>query len=390
MPPLSILLKPASSACNLRCAYCFYADEAGARAVPNYGLMSNEVSRALIEKAAGVAEGSISFLFQGGEPTLAGLDFFRDFVAQAGQRIPRGVAVRYAIQTNGTLMDRDWSCFLRENHFLVGLSLDGNRACHDRFRRDGADKGTYDKVLRAARLLEEDGVEFNVLTVVTGYLARHIRKVFTTLCGAGFRFQQYIPCLDPLEGERGGEDYSLTPTRYGEFLKTLFDLWYGELEQGRYWSIRYFDNLLWMLAGHAPEQCSMVGCCGPQYLVEADGSVYPCDFYGLDQFRLGNILQDTWAELDKAREELGFIRQSQQVPAECRECQWYFLCRNGCRRDRLGGGGWVGAELLLRGLPGFFRLCPAAPAAGAGSVKTYVIWLWLPALCAPSAGSAAA
>ena len=98
MPPLSILLKPASSACNLRCAYCFYADEAGARAVPNYGLMSNEVSRALLEKAAGAAEGSISFLFQGGEPTLAGLDFFRDFVAQAGQRIPRGVAVRHPDQ----------------------------------------------------------------------------------------------------------------------------------------------------------------------------------------------------------------------------------------------------------------------------------------------------
>jgi uncharacterized protein len=178
--------------------------------------------------------------------------------------------------------------------------------------------------------------------------------VFTTLCGSGFRFQQYIPCLDPLEGERGGEDYSLTPTRYGEFLKTLFDLWYGELEQGRYWSIRYFDNLLWMLAGHAPEQCSMVGCCGPQYLVEADGSVYPCDFYGLDQFRLGNILQDTWAELDKAREELGFIRQSQQVPAECRECQWYFLCRNGCRRDRLEGADGLGRNYYCGVYQDFF------------------------------------
>lgn len=354
MPPLSILLKPASSACNLRCAYCFYADEAGARAVPNYGLMSNEVSRALLEKAAGAAEGSISFLFQGGEPTLAGLDFFRDFVAQAGQRIPRGVAVRYAIQTNGTLLDKDWSCFLRENHFLVGLSLDGDRACHDRFRRDGQDKGTYDKVLRAARLLEEDGVGFNALTVVTGYLARHIRRVFAALCGAGFRFQQYIPCLDPLEGERGGEDYSLTPARYGEFLKTLFDLWYGELERGQYWSIRYFDNLLWMLAGHAPEQCSMVGCCGPQYLVEADGSVYPCDFYGLDQFRLGNILQDTWAELDKAREELGFIRQSQQVPEECRECRWYSLCRNGCRRDRLEGTDGLGRNYYCQVYRDFF------------------------------------
>ena len=98
----------------------------------------------------------------------------------------------------------------------------------------------------------------------------------------------------------------------------------------------------------------MVGCCGPQYLVEADGSVYPCDFYGLDQFRLGNILQDTWAELDKAREELGFIRQSQQVPAECRECQWYFLCRNGCRRDRLEGADGLGRNYYCGVYQDFF------------------------------------
>ena len=224
MPPLSILLKPASSGCNLRCAYCFYADEAGARSVPNYGLMSREVSHALIEKAAGAAEGSVSFLFQGGEPTLAGLDFFRDFTERVGQAVPRGLAVRYALQTNGTLLDGAWCRFLRENRFLAGLSLDGSRDCHDRFRRDGAGKGTYDRVVRAARLMEREGVEFNVLTVVTGYLARHIRSVFTALCGAGFRFQQYIPCLDPLMVERGGQGYSLGPAQYGTFLKTLFDL----------------------------------------------------------------------------------------------------------------------------------------------------------------------
>lgn len=335
MPPLSILVKPASSACNLRCSYCFYADEASARAVPNYGLMSREVSRALIEKAMGVAEGGISFLFQGGEPTLAGLEFYREFAARVRETAPAGLAVRYAIQTNGTLLDGEWCRFFRENQFLVGLSLDGNRECHNRFRKDGAGKGTYDQVVRAARLLEGAGVEFNVLTVVTGYLARHIRSVFAALCRGGFRYQQYIPCLDPLESERGGQGYSLSPAQYGEFLKTLFDLWYQELERGRYWSIRYFDNLVWMLDGHAPEQCSMRGCCGPQYLVEADGSVYPCDFYGLDGWRLGNVLENAWAELDGAREELGFIRESRRVPEECGRCRWYPLCRNGCRRDRL-------------------------------------------------------
>ena len=270
MPPLSILVKPASSACNLRCAYCFYADEASNRAVPSYGRMSPQVVRALLEQTAGTAEGGVSFLFQGGEPTLAGLDFYRDFTAQAGELLPKGLRVQYAIQTNGILLDEAWCRFLKERQFLVGLSLDGNRACHDRFRRDGAGKGTYDRVLRAARLLEQAGVEYNVLTVVTGYLAKHIQSVFGALCKEGFRFQQYIPCLDPLGEDRGGQGYSLSPEEYGAFLKNLFDLWYRELEQGRYWSIRYFDNLVWMLGGRDPEQCSMGGRCGLQYLVEAE------------------------------------------------------------------------------------------------------------------------
>ena len=354
MPPLSILLKPASSGCNLRCAYCFYADEASIRTVPNYGLMPREVGHALIEKAVGAAEGSITFLFQGGEPTLAGLDFYRDFVSHVKETAPGGPAVQYAIQTNGTLLDGDWRRFFQENHFLVGLSLDGNRACHDRFRRDGTGKGTYDRVIKAARLLEETGVEYNVLTVVTGHLAKHIQSVFSTLCKGGFRFQQYIPCLDPLEETRGGQGYSLSPEQYESFLKTLFDLWYRELKQGRYWSIRYFDNLVWMLDGHAPEQCSMLGHCGLQYLVEADGSVYPCDFYGLDQYRLGNILSNSWAELDRGREELGFVETSLRVPEECKNCQWYPLCRNGCRRDRRVEEDRLGRNYYCRAYAGFF------------------------------------
>ena len=354
MPPLSILIKPASSACDLRCAYCFYADEARSRAVPNYGMMSRAVSHALIEKAAEAAEGSVTFLFQGGEPTLAGLEFYRDLTAYVRQTFPPGLAVQYAVQTNGMRLDEEWCRLFQEERFLVGLSLDGDRERHDRFRRDGAGKGTYDRVVRAARLLERAGVDYNVLTVVTGHLARHVQSVFSALCRGGFRFQQYIPCLDPLEEERGGQGWSLSPEAYEGFLKTLFDLWYRELEQGRYWSIRYFDNLMWMLEGHAPEQCSMLGHCGLQYLVEADGSVYPCDFYGLDQYRLGDVLHSSWEELDRAREALGFVEASRRIPEECARCQWYPLCRNGCRRDRLTGEEGLGRNYYCRAYAGFF------------------------------------
>lgn len=353
MPPLSILVKPASSACDLRCSYCFYADEIKARAVPDRGMMSWEVSHALIEKAARAGEGTVSFLFQGGEPTLAGLDFFRDLVARVSEVFPKNLKAQYAIQTNGTLLDEDWCRFFRENHFLVGLSLDGTRACHDRFRRDKAGKSTYDRAVQAARSLERYGVEHTAVAVVTGHLARHAQSVFAALCGLRPRSQQYIPCLDPLVGEWSTSGCSLSPEAYGGFLKTLFDLWYRELEQGRYWSVRYFDNLIWMLDGRPPEQCSMAGRCSPQYMIEADGSVYPCDFYGLDAYRLGNVLWDTWAALDRAREELGFIQASCQVPEECRSCPWYPLCRSGCRRERQVEGGRLGRSRWCRAYAGF-------------------------------------
>jgi len=354
MPPLNLLIKPASSACNLRCAYCFYADEAQKRQMANRGIMPEAVVRAVVEKSLSAAEGSVSFLFQGGEPTLAGLEFFRRFVSLVDRCAPRGLAIHYAIQTNGTLLDEGWCRFFAEKHFLVGLSLDGDRTCHDRFRRDGEGRGTYEQVVKASRLLDRAGVDYNVLTVVTGPLARHIQSVFSSLCKGGFRFQQYIPCLDPLGEDRGGNRWSLTPAQYGDFLKTLFDLWYRELEQGRYWSIRYFDNLVWTLAGRPPELCSMRGCCGLQYLIEADGSVYPCDFYGLDEYKMGNVLDQTWAELDRAREKLGFIGQSQQVPEECRACRWYALCRNGCRRDRLEAAGIPGKNYYCQSYSAFF------------------------------------
>lgn len=354
MPPLSIMIKPASGRCNLRCAYCFYADETKLRSVPDRGLMPEAVCDALIEKAVNAAEGAVSFLFQGGEPTLAGLDFYRRFVSRVRELAPGGLAVRCAIQTNGTLLDEDWCRFLAENRFLTGLSLDGSRECHDRFRRDGAGKGTYDRVLRAAGMLDRAGAEYNILTVVTGATARHIQSVFSSLCKKGFRYQQYIPCLDPLEKARGGEEYSLSPKQYEAFLKTLFDLWYRELERGRYYSIRYFDNLVWMLEGRAPEQCSMGGRCGVQYLVEADGSVYPCDFYALDQYRLGNVLYDSWEELDHARERSGFIQASERLPDACRECRWLPLCRNGCRRDRMAEEDRLGRNYYCAAYAGFF------------------------------------
>lgn len=334
MRNLYVLVKPASGSCNLRCRYCFYADEMRQRETASYGKMSRETAEALISKSLNQADGHITFAFQGGEPTLAGLEFYRWFTRRVqGLRRP-GQSIHYAIQTNGTLLDEEWGRFLQEHRVLVGLSLDGPRKSHDYNRRQADGSGSWNKVMQAAALLRRYRVEFNILTVVTQGSVSRIGQIYAFFRENHLLYQQYIPCIDPLE--QSASD-SLTPQGYGQFLKALFDLWYEDISAGRFIYIRSFENMVGMLRGQRPESCDMGGVCSVQYIFEADGSAYPCDFYALDAWRLGNIRTDSFEELDKKRESLGFIQASMQHPEECRACTWYILCRNGCRRDRTNG-----------------------------------------------------
>lgn len=337
MHPMSVMIKPASSGCNLHCTYCFYADEISMREIPNYGIMTSETLENIISVFMRSAEGYCSFAFQGGEPTLAGLDFFRTVVSLQKKYARKNLTVTNALQTNGMLITDEWCEFLSENHFLVGLSLDGMKTTHDlyRCRKDG--KGSYAAVLHAAQKMQAHHVDFNILTVVTAQLAQSITKTYNFYKKNHWLYHQYIPCMDALNDHRGCNRYSLTPQAYGEFLKKLFDLWYLDFSQGFYVSIRYFDNLLQILQGLRPESCSMTGHCNVQYLVEADGSVFPCDFYALDTYCLGNLKTDTIEQIDQKRCEIGFIEKSLLLPERCKNCPWYSLCRGGCRRDYTEG-----------------------------------------------------
>lgn len=354
MPPIYFLIKPASGNCNMRCKYCFYHDVAENRAVASYGIMSKQTLEQLVKTAMEQAEGSCGFMFQGGEPTLAGLDFFREAVRLQKEYNKKGLQVFNSIQTNGYCIDREWAQFLAKEKFLVGLSLDGMKEIHDGCRVDAQGKGTFSKVMHAAQLFSAYGVEFNILTVVTAYTARNIGKIYGFFKKNGFVYQQYIPCLDPFGQERGTFDYSLTPERYGDFLIKLFDLWYTDFMRGKYISIRWFDALVHMCKGRAPGSCGMLGVCTPQLVVEADGGVYPCDFYVLDKLRLGTVGVDTPAQWEEKRKTLGFIEQSKKVEPECRACRWAPLCRGGCRRDREQADGSIGLNYLCPAFQRFF------------------------------------
>lgn len=336
MPVMNVMIKPASGMCNMRCTYCFYADEMRSRQQGLLGIMSQETQENVIRETLRFARKECTIAYQGGEPTLAGLEYFRRGVALANQYNVNGVRLHYALQTNGYALDEEWCRFFHDNHFLIGLSIDGIKATHDACRRDAGGQDTYLRVLEAAGLLAAHGVDFNVLTVVNAKTAPRIRRIYSQYAKQGFRYQQYIACLEPMGEKWGGQDYSLTPEAYGRFLIELFELWDIDFMQGRQPYIRQFENWIGILMGQRPESCEQCGVCNIQNIVEADGSVYPCDFYALDEYNIGNLNRASFEEIYQNREKLGFLESSENHCRSCRECRYFSLCRGGCRRHREG------------------------------------------------------
>lgn len=335
MKQLTFLVKPASSLCQLRCRYCFYEDVAQCRAARSMGTMTRETARNLLCSAAQAsAPGDvIQITFQGGEPTLAGLDFFRDFIAMERNIIPPGITVHHSIQTNGITLTKELADFFRSNRFLVGLSLDGAREFHDAFRVDPQGKGTWNRVMTALHELDMAGVDTNLLCVVTAPIARSPQKVYRSLNKLGSHPLQFIPCLDPLESPRGSMPYSLSPQRYGNFLCGLFDCWFRDWKDGHYVSIRLFDDYLRILAGMYPSTCAALGVCGSYLVVEGDGSLYPCDFFVLDEWYIGNINETSAAQAMNDPQSLRFLERGRTRPRVCASCAYFGLCRGGCPRD---------------------------------------------------------
>lgn len=340
MKNLHLLVKPASSACNLRCGYCFYEDASNNRAVKNSGVMSPALADTLLRQAYGLCEdgGTVNFTFQGGEPTLAGLEFFRYFAAQAHALCPAGVRTEFAIQTNGVLLNEEWAAFLKRENFLVGLSVDGCKELHNLYRVNARKNGSWNAVCRALQLLQGQGVLVNALCVVTAQAARRPEKIYNELKKLGLGYMQFIPCLDPIGQTWGKQPFSLAPKAYGDFLCRLFDLWYADWAGGQYHSIRLFDDYVNLLLGSGEPACASCGRCGGYFVVESDGSLYPCDFYALDEWKLGSLAEQPLAELIEGERAQAFLRWRQEKPAECAGCRWSPLCGGGCKRD------WVDAE----------------------------------------------
>lgn len=358
MPPISLLIKPASGLCNMNCAYCFYTDEIQNRTQGSFGFMSEATLKNIIRKTISRAEGVCSIAFQGGEPTLRGLKFFQNVITYVNQYNRNHVQVEYALQTNGYAITEEWCRFFATHHFLIGLSVDGTPQIHDACRRSKDGEGTWKRVFQTAKLFDRYQIPYNILTVVHRDVAQNITAIYRQYQKNHWIYLQFIACLDPLKELRGAKPYALLPETYGTFLVRLFQLWYDDYKKNRAPYIRQFDNYMKILQGFYPESCEHRGCCGVNYVIEADGSVYPCDFYALDDYLLGNLNEHSLTQIDKARENLRFIEASQSYSAECETCRWFFLCRCGCRRNRVSTDGDNGSiNYLCKGYQLFFESC---------------------------------
>ena len=353
MPPVSLMIKPASSNCNLRCKYCFYHDLASCREMPSHGMMTLDTLEDILKKAFEFADGSMVMIsFQGGEPLLAGKDFFRGFATMLPRLNTKRSAVHVGVQTNGTLIDEEWCDIFLKNRYLVGLSLDGD-AVTNILRIDAKGEDTFDRVYSAAKMLQAKKVDFNILTVITKPVVDNISRVYSFFRKNKFKHLQFIPCLKPLgmpkadtpesfyengdeaENMMNAEDFHINADDYEIFLKKAFSLYTRDYIDGRYTSIRLFDNFVRLAHSQRAEQCGMNGHCTHQYVIEADGEVYPCDFYCTDEYSLGNILDTDFAKLERSPKAIKFIEESLGIEEKCKECNYYRLCKNGCKRERI-------------------------------------------------------
>jgi uncharacterized protein len=333
MQPFTLLIKPSGSDCNVDCTYCFYKSRA-----PQVGTgrqrMSAEVLDKLIKDYLGLRFPMSGFAWQGGEPTLMGLDFYRRAVELQKKYGVVGQEVGNSLQTNALLLDNaEWCRFLHESKFLVGISIDGPRELHDHYRLDRGGHGTWERVMRALDRCKEHKVEFNTLTLVNHLTGDHPDEVFDFLVGLGVRYLQFIPCVevDPQTGGLAG--FSVAPQQYGSFLCRTFDRWLAFGPQRL--SIRDFDSILGYCLSGRHTICTFDRQCSQYVVIEHTGDVFPCDFFVEPRWRLGNILETPMEQLAAGAQKKAFARIKQGLTNKCLVCRHLALCRGGCLKDRL-------------------------------------------------------
>ncbi len=365
-PRIHVLAKPTGAMCNLNCSYCFFLNKA--RLYPgSHFRMSDEVLETYIRQLIEYHRSpQVTVSWQGGEPTLMGIDFFRRAIDHQYRYKKPGMVFENTLQTNGTLLNDEWCEFFKEHNFLIGISIDGPRHLHDVYRRDKQGRPTFDKVMQGLRLLQKHGVEYNILTTVNRINADHPLEVYRFLRDeAGTTWIQFIPAIERLsegkvtiyqEGTTVSER-SVKPKQFGHFLITIFDEWVRH-DVGTVFVQTFEAAVRNWLGLPSSGMCVFNATCGHGLALEHNGDLYACDHFVEPKYLLGNIQQSHLLELVASEPQRTFGRNKlEALPRSCRDCQVWFACKGECPKNRFltTPEGEPGLNYLCAGYKAFFR-----------------------------------
>lgn len=371
--PYNILTKPIGPRCNIDCKYCYYLEKEKLYPEEKKFRMSENVLESYIRQhihasaAAGMRE--ISFAWQGGEPTMLGVDYFKKIVELQKKHLPSDMSAANSLQTNGILLDDAWGEFFKENHFLIGLSIDGPQKVHDRYRVDRAGRPTFKKVMQGLEVLQRHSVDFNSLTTVHRANGAKGKDIYKFLKDLGIQHMQFIPIAERngLEGLAGAPQidsstehsvtaWSVSPRLYGKFLCDVFDVWFRS-DIGRIF-VQHFDVMLGKFLGDHGGLCVFAETCGNALAVEHDGSVYSCDHYVYPEYKLGNLTNTPLEEMlwNETQTTFGMDKKT-NLTQQCQKCSWKFACNGGCPKHRFSKSqeGELGHNYFCEGYTMFFR-----------------------------------
>lgn len=372
-----MLAKPAGPQCNLSCKYCFYTEKTALYPSKENYYITGEVLETFISKYIQSQQApEVAFVWQGGEPTMLGLDFYRKAVALQ-QQYAGGKRITNSLQTNGILLDDEWCRFLKENNFLVGLSLDGPETIHDRYRRHGDGRTSFQSVMKGLKLLKKYQVTYNVLCCITREAASSPIDIYRFFKNEGVKYIQFIPIVERKTDElaetlglrlatpvslRGSKfqpevtEWSVGAEAYGDFLIKVFDKWVrhdvGDIH------VMNFEWALTSWMGLPSNVCVFAENCGESLVMEHDGQVFSCDHYVYPDFRLGNILTNLPRDMAASDKQRQFgLNKSANLPDCCRRCEAHFACRGECPKHRflMSPAGEPGLNYLCQGYKKYFR-----------------------------------
>ena len=364
--PLYVMLKPIGSRCNLACRYCYYLEKSHLYPEKDQQTLSEELLETFIRQyLEAQTMPQILFTWHGGEPLLRPLSFYRKALVLQ-QKYARGRQIDNCLQTNGTLLTDEWCEFLHENHFLVGISIDGPQAFHDAYRNS-----SFKKVMRGIRLLQKHGVEWNAMATVNHLNADRPKEFYRFFKEIGCHYLQFTPVVERIAQRPDGltlasaqqqdstgisvANFSVTPEQWGRFLCGVYDEWVKEDISQVF--VQLFDATLANWVGEPPGICSMSPTCGRAAAMESNGDVYCCDHFVFPEYRLGNIRQQSLTEMLYGERQQQFGRdKSASLPRQCRECQFLFACHGECPKNRFlrDSYGEPGLNYLCKGYKQFF------------------------------------